>query len=195
MDPSVGNTCLVDCATTHTILRDKKYFSNLTLVQSNVNTISGHVDLIKSSGRATIILPSSTPFQITDALCSYASNRNLLSFKDIRRNGYHVETMNHEGLEYLLITNIISGKKQILEQLTSLSCGFYQTIIRLIKSYAIMNQKFNNSKTFILWHERFGHSGPSRMRRIVENSNAHSWRSRQILTSQVLLVLLVLKVN
>ena len=153
MDPSVGNTCLVDCATTHTILRDKKYFSNLTLVQSNVNTISSHVDLIKSSGRATIILPSNTPFQITDALCSYASNRNLLSFKDIRRNGYHVETMNHYGLEYLLITNIISGKKQILEQLTSLSCGLYQTIIRLIKSDAIMNQKFNNSKTFILWHE------------------------------------------
>ena len=60
MDPSIGDTCLVDCDTTHTILRDKKYFSNLTLVQSNVNTISGPIDLIKGSGRATIILPSGT---------------------------------------------------------------------------------------------------------------------------------------
>ena len=61
--------------------------------------------------------------------------------------------MNHDGVEYLLITNIISGKKQILEQLTSLSCGLYQTIIIPIEYYAIMNQKFNNYKTFLLWHE------------------------------------------
>ena len=61
--------------------------------------------------------------------------------------------MNHDGLEYLLITNIIYGKKQILEQLTSLSCELYQIIIRHIESHAIMNQKFNNSKTFILWPE------------------------------------------
>ena len=115
MDSSVGDTCLVDCATTHTILHDKKYFSNLTLVQSNVNTISGPVDLTNGFGRATIILPSGTQFQIIDALYSDASNRN----------GYHVETMNHDGIEYLLITNIIYGKKQILEQLTSLSCGLY----------------------------------------------------------------------
>ena len=60
MDPFVGEICLVYCVTTHTILRDKKYFSNLTLVQSNVNTILGHVDLIKGFGRATIILPSGT---------------------------------------------------------------------------------------------------------------------------------------
>ena len=60
MDPSIRDACLFYCATTHTILRDKKYFSNLTLVQSNVNTISSHVDLIKSFGRATIILPSGT---------------------------------------------------------------------------------------------------------------------------------------
>ena len=111
MDPYGGDACLVDCATTYTILRDKKYFSNLTLVQSNVNTISGLVDLIKGSGRATIILHSGTQFQITDALYFDVSNRNLLSFKDIHRNGYHVETMNHDGLEYILITNIIFGKK------------------------------------------------------------------------------------
>ena len=49
--PSVGDACLVDCATTHKILRDKKYFSNFTLAQSNVHTISGPVDLIKGSDK------------------------------------------------------------------------------------------------------------------------------------------------
>ena len=49
MDHSPRDACLVDCATTHTILRDNKYFSNLTLVPFNVQTISGPVDLIKGS--------------------------------------------------------------------------------------------------------------------------------------------------
>ena len=81
---SVGDACLADCGTTHTILRDKKYFSNFTLAQSNVHTISGPVDLIKGSGKATIILPKCTKLQIEDALYSNKSSRNLLSFKDIR---------------------------------------------------------------------------------------------------------------
>ena len=82
---SPRDACLVDCAKTHTILRDKKYFSNLILVPFNVQIISGPVDLIKDSGRATIVLPNGTKFQIDDALYSNISNRNLLSFKEIRR--------------------------------------------------------------------------------------------------------------
>ena len=177
----VGDACLADCATTHTILRDKKYFSNFTLAQSNVHTISGPVDLIKGSGRATIILPKGTIFHIEDALYSNKSSRNLLSFKDIHRNGYHIATMKRDENEYLLITSIISGRKCILEQLSSLSCGLYQTTIRSIESYAIMNQKFNNSIAFFLWHERLGHPGIFMMRRIVQNYNGNPLTSRQIL--------------
>ena len=126
MDHSLRDACLVDYATTHTILRDKKYFSNLTLVSFKVQTISSLVDLIKGSGRATIVLSNGTKFQIDDALYSNKSNQNLLSFKDIRRNGYHIETMNHNGNEYLLSTE----QKQILEQLISSSYRLYQTTIR-----------------------------------------------------------------
>ena len=136
---SVGDACLADCATTYTILRDKKYFSNFTLAQSNVHTISGPVNLIKGSGKATIILPKGTKLQIEDALYYNKSSRNLLSFNDIRQNGYHIETMNHDANEYLFITSIISGQKCILEQLPSLSCGLYQTTIRSIESYTVMN--------------------------------------------------------
>ena len=89
--------------------------------------------------------------------------------------------MNHDENEYLLITSIISGQKCILEQLPSLSCGLYQTTIRSIESYVVMNQKFNDSNAFILWHERLGHPGISMMRRIVQNYNGHPLTSRQIL--------------
>ena len=109
---SLGDACLADYATTHTILREKKYFSIFTLAQSNVHIISGPVDLIK--GGATIILPKGTKFQIEDALYSNKSSRNLLSFKDIHRNGYHIETMNHDEKEYLLITSIILWAKMYL---------------------------------------------------------------------------------
>ena len=180
---SVGNACLVDCATTHTILRDKNNFSNFTLSQSNVHTILGFVNLIKGSGKATIILPKGTKLQIEDALYSNKYSRNLLNFKDIRRNGYHIETMNHDDNEYLLITSIIFGQKCILEQLSSLSCGLYQTTIRSIESYAVMNLKFNDSNAFLLWHERLGHPGISMMRRIVQNSNGHPLTSRQFLVT------------
>ena len=150
MDHSPRDACLFYCATTHTILHDKKYFSNLTLVPFNVQTISGPINLIKGSKRATIVLPNGTKFQIDDVFYSNKSNQNLVSFKDIRRNGYHIETMSHNGNEYLLITR----QKQILEQLISSSYGLYQTIIRPLESHVVLNQKFNDPKAILLWHER-----------------------------------------
>ena len=48
------DVCLADNATTHTILRDKKYFLELTLIKANVNTISGTTNLVEGSGRANI---------------------------------------------------------------------------------------------------------------------------------------------
>ena len=162
-------------------LCDKKYFPNFTLTKSNVHIISGPVNLIKCSCKATIILPIGTKLQIEDVLYSNKSSRNLLSFKDIHRNGYHIKTMNHDANEYLLITSIISRQKCILEQLPSLSCGLYQTTIRSIESYVVMNKKFNDSNAFLLWHERLGHPEISMMRRIVQHSNGHPLTSRQIL--------------
>ena len=43
--------------------------------------------------------------------------------------------MNRNGNEYLLIT----GQKQILEQLISSSYGLYQTNIRPLESHVVMN--------------------------------------------------------
>ena len=95
----------------------KKYFSQLQLVISNVRTILEISNIIESSGRANIILPSGTKFIIDDALFSSRSKKNLLSFKDIYCNGYYIETINKDDTEYLYITSINSGKKCILEKL------------------------------------------------------------------------------
>ena len=78
----------------HIILRDKRYFLDLTLTNVNVSIISGTANLIEVLGRANIMLPNGTRFHINDALYSSKSTRNLLSFKDIHRNEYQIETMN-----------------------------------------------------------------------------------------------------
>ena len=75
--------------------------------------------------------------------------------------------MNHNGNEYLLITR----QKQILEQLISSSYELYQTTIRPLESHDVMNHTLYDPKSFLLWHERFGHPGLSMMRCIVQNSN------------------------
>ena len=113
---SKEDLCLVDSGTTNTILKGKKYFSQLHLGETNIHTISGTTNLIEGSGRACILLPEGTKLIIDDALYSSRSRRNLLSFKDIQNNGYHIETMNERNCEYLHITSIKNDQKIIIEK-------------------------------------------------------------------------------
>jgi hypothetical protein len=98
---SIRDECLVDSRTTNTILKSKRYFSQLSLAETHVNTISDISNLIEGSGRAYILLPEGTKLFINDTLYSNKSRINLLSFKDIRRNGYLIETMTENNIEYL----------------------------------------------------------------------------------------------
>ena len=177
-----GDVCLADCVTTHTILREKKlYFFNLITTNTGVSTISDTSNLIEGSERVNRVLPNGTRFHINDALYSSKSRRNLLSFKDIRRNGYHIETMNEGNNECLYITSIISGKKIVTEKLSAFSSGLYHTTIKSIESNVVVNQKFNNPKIFNLWHDRLGHPESSMIRRIIEHSNEHPLKNQKIL--------------
>ncbi|CAN1314424.1 hypothetical protein LINPERPRIM_LOCUS29329 [Linum perenne] len=161
--------CIIDSASTHTILKDKKYFSNLVMREANVSTISGSTNLIEGSGRANVLLHGGTKMHIEVALYSTKSCRNLLSYKDIRRNGYHIETMEEDDKEYLVITSIISGNKNIHERLPVISSGLYYTFISTIESHATINSKLMNHEKFVVWHNRLGHPGSIMMRKILEN--------------------------
>jgi len=96
--------CLADSATTHTILKSNKFFSCFVMREINVSIISRTTNIIEGSGRATVLLPRGTRLYIKNAFYSPKSNRNLLSFKDIRLNGYYIETNNEGDIEYLYIT-------------------------------------------------------------------------------------------
>ena len=118
---------------------------------------------------------------INDALYSSKSTKNLLSFKDIRRNGYHIETMNEGITECVYITSIVFGKKLIVEKLSAFSYELYPTNIKSIESYFVVNQKFNNPKTFVLWHEKLGHSRSLMIWRIIKHSHGHPLTNQKIL--------------
>jgi hypothetical protein len=49
-------TSIRDSGTTNTILKNKKYFSQLSPVETHVNTIFGISNLIEGSGRVCILL-------------------------------------------------------------------------------------------------------------------------------------------
>jgi len=175
--------CLADSATTHTIFKDKKYFSSLVKQETGVSTISGSSKIIEGSGRANVILCGGTNLNIENALYSPKSHRNLLSFKDIRLNGYHIETRNERNVEYLYITRHNLDKISVVEKLPAFSSGLYYTYISAIEAHVIVNQKFTNHNKFFVWHDRLGHPGSIMMRKIIENSCGHQLKSHEILQS------------
>ena len=91
--------------------------------------------------------------------------------------------MNDSNKECLYIISIVYGKKLVVETLSAFSTGLYHTIIMPIESYVVVNQKFTDPNTFVIWHDRLGHLGSSMIRRIIENSQGHELKNQKILLS------------
>jgi len=121
------------------IFQDKKYFQYLILNKASVNTISSSSNFIEGSGRTNIILSKEKKNELTMLCILLNLEENLISFKDIRLNGYHVETTNEGSDKYLYITSIILGHELILEKLSAFSSGLYYTTIRTIESHVVMH--------------------------------------------------------
>ena len=130
------DVCLLDSATTHSILKDKNYFSTMTLRKANVHTIFGPVEMIVGSENATIMLSNGTILHIEDALLSTKTKRNLLSFKDVHHNGYNLETIIEADIDCLCIISYKIGIKTIHEKIKALISRLYCVPIRAIESYA-----------------------------------------------------------
>ena len=141
-----SNICLADYVQLHTNFQDKRYFLDLILTNVNVSIISGTANLIEGSKRINIVLQNGTRFHINN---SSKSTRNFLNFKDIYKNRYYIETMNEGNIKCFYITSIVSCKK-LVEKLTTFSYGLYQTNIKSIESYVVVNQKFKDPNFFFL---------------------------------------------
>ena len=139
---------LVDSGSTNTILRETKYFQTLTKKNGNIMTIARSNAHIVGTGSATLVLPMGMQIFVKDALLYPDSKRTLLSFKDIRSNGFHIETEIGQGTEYLLITKFEGYRKQIVERLPSSPSGLYYTYIKPTEGYVAMKTIFRNAESF-----------------------------------------------
>jgi hypothetical protein len=106
----------VDSGTTNSILKETKYFLTLTKRQGNVLTIAEHDATIVGSGRATIVLPMGNQITIEDVLLYPDSKHTLLSYRDIRQNGFHIEIRDDNIEEILLVTKNSGYGKRIVEK-------------------------------------------------------------------------------
>lgn len=171
------NIIVVDSGSSHTILKDKSYFMNLTLKTANISTIAGTSSLIEGHGQAHVLLSQGTHLEILDALYSPSSKRNLLSFKDIRQNGFHIETQGEGNKESLLITKITHGHKQVLETIPALSTGLYYAKVSMIEANVAIEARF---KDYTIWHDRLGHPGSNMMRKLIQSSKGHTLKENRV---------------
>ena len=72
--------------------------------------------MIIGFGQATLIFPIDTQLAIEDALLYPKSTRTLLSYKNIRYNGFHVETHNDNNNEYQFIIKITDISSKCLKE-------------------------------------------------------------------------------
>ena len=166
----VKDICIPDSGTTHTILKSKKYFTEISPTKGVINTISGPANLIEGIGNVMLMLPNGTKFVINNALYSPKSKRNLLSFNDIYRQGYDTETATEGNMKYINITTNVLGKKKTLEKLPKLPSGLHYTYIHEIECNLVVKE---DPKTMTLWHDRLGHPGSTMMRKIIESTHGH----------------------
>ncbi|KAM1760399.1 hypothetical protein ACFX12_003275 [Malus domestica] len=164
---------LADSATTHTILRERHYFTNLIPKKAHLTNLLGSSNLIEGYGKAHIMLSNGTILTIKEALYSPRSRRMLLSFRDIQDNHYHIETTEDNGSEFLCITSYEYGQKLIHENFERLPSGLYITTIRGIEAHSVANPMPEFQDTLLLWYDHLGYPGCDIMCRILKSSHGH----------------------
>ena len=78
-------------------MKNQKFFSELMFIPQKVSIIAGPVQIIEGSRRAHMMLHNGTHLFIKDALFSRSFRRNLINFKDIKMNEYHIETVSEDN--------------------------------------------------------------------------------------------------
>jgi hypothetical protein len=70
---------------------------------------------------------------IEDALLYPDSTHTLLSYRDIQKNGFHIETCDENNEEFLLITKNNGYDKVTLKKVPSLLSGLYYTYLKPVQ--------------------------------------------------------------
>jgi hypothetical protein len=102
------DVALLDSATTHTILRDPKYFvfsgqESEAWQTCEMITVTGRRNFVFHEGPATVVLSRGTTLVFPKAMYAPTAQRSLISFRDLRAHGIHLLTVLRNGEETLAL--------------------------------------------------------------------------------------------
>jgi hypothetical protein len=127
-----------------------------------------------------VVLPNNTSIFIEETFLYPGAIRTLLTFKDIRRSGYHVATACENGTKYLYITAADECGTKVVEKAPGTSFGIYYTKVKPPREYVAMSTIFKNPDSFTIWHERLGHPRLRMTWNIIKGSAGHGIKTTQI---------------
>jgi hypothetical protein len=94
--------------------------------------------------------------------------RNLLDFKDIRKNNFHIYTDVDNNKEVLQILAKTTKDTEVRKTLIALSPGLYAT--RIVSFHAIVQ----SNSIAELWHRRLDHPGTNMFYKIIKDTQGIS---------------------
>jgi hypothetical protein len=102
------DVALLDSATTHTILRDPKYFDffgqeSEAWQTCDMITVAGRRNFVFREGPATVVLSGGTTLVFSKAMYAPSAQQSLMSFRDLRAHGIHLLTALRNGEETLAL--------------------------------------------------------------------------------------------
>lgn len=86
-------SCLAYIMITHTTLHEQHYFTNFIPKNAPLTTLWSSSNLIDGYENADLMLSNGTKLTLKETFYSLYYERTLLSFKDIRENKDHIETI------------------------------------------------------------------------------------------------------
>ncbi|KAL3675653.1 hypothetical protein R1sor_025601 [Riccia sorocarpa] len=158
--------CLVDSGTTQTILTDLEFFQSFTPRPTKITTVNNSsTSFGKGFGSAVIVLPSGQHIRIQRAMYAPHATRNLLSFLDLRKNGFELRT--DEGK--LVMEDRVN--KKAVDSFEQLPNGLYQTAIQYPTGHTVqamqVTSTLEHEEAVRRWHERLGHPSPDTLQKMV----------------------------
>ena len=172
---------LLDSASTHTILRDLKYFEFFgreceAWRTCELNIVAGRQNLKFREGWARVVLPRGATLVCNHAMYAPDAHRSLINFWDLRSHGIHVMTALRDAEEIL---ELWQGQKCLATAMCGAS-GLYEIMISCLpnrrktmqpsggSAYSVTIPNKNN-----LWHRQMGHPGTIMFRRMLPLLTGH----------------------
>lgn len=167
---SLFDDCLLDCGTTHCVLRSKRFFiglgNDLNTHTIRVNTIAG--DMPAKVGHAQVRLSSGTILDIPDAVYAPSSNRNLISLRALRENGLHIYTRKgDDGVEEIRVRKNHKLKDVFRDRGDGLYFGTMTATGGIAVACHVEGRGLSLEATM---HARLGHPGKTMTRKLVKST-------------------------